>query len=149
MRCRVDARIGTISIATGVLFLLPRNLFDRCAQRVGDEDPMTEFQIIYERYVHRVGGQTLRQPEPDSHWPHRHPAQPPGLQRHMPAEGACRRPARIKETAARYFDANNLVLVLVGNVREFHDAMKKKLPKARCEELSYEKVDLTAPNLRR
>jgi zinc protease len=58
-------------------------------------------------------------------------------------------PAQIKEMAGRYFDASDLVLVLVGNVAQFRDAIKKEFPKARFEELPFEKVDLLAPGLRR
>lgn len=58
-------------------------------------------------------------------------------------------PAQIKEMAGRYFDASNLVMVLVGNVKEFREAIKKEFPKARFEELPFEKVNLLAPNLRR
>jgi zinc protease len=58
-------------------------------------------------------------------------------------------PAQVKEMAGRYFDASNLVLVLVGNVKEFRDAIKKEFPGATVEELPFEKVDLLAPNLRR
>jgi hypothetical protein len=58
-------------------------------------------------------------------------------------------PAQIKELSGRYFDAVNLVLVLVGNVKQFADAFRKEFPKVRFEELPFDKVDLLAPGLRR
>jgi zinc protease len=58
-------------------------------------------------------------------------------------------PAQVKEMSGRYFDASNLVLVLVGNVKQFGAAVRKEFPKARFEELPFDKVDLLAPGLRR
>ena len=58
-------------------------------------------------------------------------------------------PAQIQEMAGRYFDAANLVLVLVGNVKAFREAIQKEFPKARIDEIPFEKVNLLAQNLRR
>jgi zinc protease len=58
-------------------------------------------------------------------------------------------PAQIREMAGRYFDAANLVLVLVGNVKAFREAFQKEFPKARIDEIPFEKVNLLAQNLRR
>ena len=58
-------------------------------------------------------------------------------------------PARVKEMAGRYFDPSNLDLVLVGNIKEFRAGIKNAFPKAKIEELPFEKVDVLAANLRR
>ncbi len=58
-------------------------------------------------------------------------------------------PAHVKSMAARYFDANNLVLVLVGNVKAFGEALHKEFPQAKYEELPFDQVDLLAPDLRK
>ena len=57
-------------------------------------------------------------------------------------------PAKIKEMAGRYFDASNLVVVLVGNVRDFRDSIRKEFPKASFEDLAFGNVNLLAPDLR-
>ncbi len=56
-------------------------------------------------------------------------------------------PGQVKEMAGRYFDAKNLVLVLVGNVKAFRDALRKDFPQARIEELPFDQLDVLAPDL--
>jgi zinc protease len=58
-------------------------------------------------------------------------------------------PAEVKKMAGRYFDANDLTIVLVGNVKEFRDAMHKAFPGAKYEELAFDQVDLLRPDLRK
>ncbi|MBZ5555545.1 MAG: insulinase family protein [Acidobacteriia bacterium] len=58
-------------------------------------------------------------------------------------------PAKVKEIAGRYFDSNNLVLVLVGNVKAFGEALHKDFPQAKFEELPFDQVDLLTPDLRK
>ena len=58
-------------------------------------------------------------------------------------------PAQVREMAGRYFDAANLVLILVGNVKAFREALQKEFPAAKMEEFPFAKVNLLAPNLRR
>ncbi len=58
-------------------------------------------------------------------------------------------PGQVKEMAGRYFDAKDLVLVLVGNVKAFNDAIRKEFPQARFEELPFDQLDVLAPDLRK
>ncbi len=58
-------------------------------------------------------------------------------------------PEQVKAMAARYFDPKNLNLVLVGNVGQFRDALKKQFPDAKYEEISFDQVDLLRPDLRK
>ena len=58
-------------------------------------------------------------------------------------------PADVKKMAARYFDAADLTLVLVGNVKEFRDAIHKAFPTAKYDELAFDQVDLLMPDLRK
>jgi len=58
-------------------------------------------------------------------------------------------PEQVQAMAQRYFDVQDLHLVLVGNVKEFRDALKKDFPNASFEEIPYEQLDLLSPNLRR
>ncbi len=58
-------------------------------------------------------------------------------------------PAEVKAMAARYFDARDLVIVLVGNVKQFRDSIKKEFPNAAYDELPFDQLDLLAPDLRR
>jgi len=51
--------------------------------------------------------------------------------------------------AKRYYDAANLDLVLVGNVGQFRDALKKAFPNTRYEEIPFDQVDLLSADLRR
>ena len=57
-------------------------------------------------------------------------------------------PAQVREMSGRYFDAANLVLVLVGNVKAFREALQKEFPTAKMDEIPFAKVNLLAPNLR-
>jgi hypothetical protein len=56
-------------------------------------------------------------------------------------------PAEVKKMAGRYFDANDLILVLVGNIKEFRDAIHKSFPSAKYEELAFGQIDLLQPDL--
>ena len=56
-------------------------------------------------------------------------------------------PAKVKEMAGRYFDASNLVVVLVGNTKQFRDAITKEFPEASFEEIAFGSVNLLAPDL--
>jgi zinc protease len=67
---------------------------------------------------------------------------------------------QVKAMAARYLAgcasqtpcrdaAASLDLVLVGNVSQFRDALKKAFPSAQYEEISYDQLDLLSANLRR
>ena len=69
-------------------------------------------------------------------------------------------PDQVKAMAARYFavcasrmpcrdDAANLDLVLVGNVGQVRDALKKAFPNAQYEEMPFDQVDLLRADLRR
>jgi zinc protease len=56
---------------------------------------------------------------------------------------------QVKEIAGRYFGANDLDLVLAGDVSKFRDALKKAFPNGTWEEIPYDKLDLLQPNLRK
>jgi zinc protease len=67
---------------------------------------------------------------------------------------------QVQAMAARYFalcasrtpsldDACDLALVLVGNVKEFRDALRQEFPQALFEEIPLDEVDLLSPSLRR
>ncbi len=56
---------------------------------------------------------------------------------------------QVKAMAARYFDAENLDLALVGNVSKFRDALKKEFPRATFEEIPFDQVDLLSADLRK
>ncbi len=55
----------------------------------------------------------------------------------------------VKAMAGKYFDAGNLEIVLVGNVKAFKDGIQKEFPKAKLEELPFDQIDVLAPDLRR
>ena len=55
----------------------------------------------------------------------------------------------VKTVADRYFDAKDLDIILVGNARQFRDALKKAFPDAKYEEVSFDQLDLLAADLRR
>jgi zinc protease len=57
--------------------------------------------------------------------------------------------ADVKQMAGRYFDAANLTLVLVGNVKQFRDEIRKTYPSAKYDELAFDQVDLLMPDLRK
>ena len=58
-------------------------------------------------------------------------------------------PAEVKTMTTRYFDAANLIIVLVGNVKQFREGIRKEFSKAKFEELPFDQVDLLAADLRR
>jgi len=56
--------------------------------------------------------------------------------------------AEVKEMAQKYLSADNLDIVLAGNVSAFRDDLKKALPNAKYDEIPFDKVDILAPDLR-
>jgi zinc protease len=56
--------------------------------------------------------------------------------------------AQVKEMAQEYLGADNLDLVLVGNVSRFREDLKKAFPNAKYDEIPFEQVDVLAPDLR-
>jgi uncharacterized protein (DUF952 family) len=56
---------------------------------------------------------------------------------------------QVKQMAAKYFDANNQDLVLVGNASAFRDGLKAAFPTAKYEEISADQLDFMAPDLRK
>jgi zinc protease len=56
---------------------------------------------------------------------------------------------QVMAMAKRYFDAENLDLVLVGNVRRFGDALEKEFPNARYVVIPFDQVDLLSADLRK
>jgi len=56
--------------------------------------------------------------------------------------------AQVKEMAQKYLSAENLDIVLAGNVSAFREDLKKSLPNARFDEIPFDKVDILAPDLR-
>ncbi|HXW62647.1 MAG TPA: pitrilysin family protein [Candidatus Acidoferrales bacterium] len=54
----------------------------------------------------------------------------------------------VGEMARKYLSADNLELVLVGNVSAFRDGLKKAFPNAHYEEIPFDRVDVLAPDLR-
>jgi zinc protease len=54
----------------------------------------------------------------------------------------------VEQMAQKYLSADNLDLVLVGNVSAFRDDLKKAFPSARYEEIPFDRVDVLAPDLR-
>jgi len=57
--------------------------------------------------------------------------------------------AQVNALAAKYYGASNLSIVLVGNVAEFHDALKRAYPDAQISEVRASELDLLAADLRR
>lgn len=57
--------------------------------------------------------------------------------------------AQVMAMAKRYFDAENLDLVLVGNVQQFREALRKEFQNARYVEIPFEQVDLLSADLRK
>jgi zinc protease len=55
----------------------------------------------------------------------------------------------VKRVAQKYYDAQDLDVVFVGNVAGFRDAIEKMLPGASIVEIPAEEVDLLSPTLRR
>jgi zinc protease len=58
-------------------------------------------------------------------------------------------PTDVKHMAGRYFNPSNLILVLVGNVKGFREAVRKEFPNATYEELSFDQVDLLTPDVKK
>jgi predicted Zn-dependent peptidase len=56
---------------------------------------------------------------------------------------------QVRAMSARYLDAAQLVIVLVGNAGAFRAALKKEFPNVNVQELSARELDLLAPDLRR
>ncbi|HTS11670.1 MAG TPA: pitrilysin family protein [Candidatus Limnocylindrales bacterium] len=51
--------------------------------------------------------------------------------------------------AKRYLGTDDLDIVLAGNVSSFRDELKKAFPNAKYEEISFDQVDILAPDLRK
>ncbi len=58
-------------------------------------------------------------------------------------------PEQVKTMATRYFDAANVALVLVGNLSQFRDALKKQFPAASYVEIPFDELNLLSADLRR
>jgi zinc protease len=58
-------------------------------------------------------------------------------------------PEQVREMARHYLSANNLQVVLAGNVGAFRDALKQAFPDAKYEEIPFDQVDVLAPDLRK
>jgi len=56
--------------------------------------------------------------------------------------------SEVKEMAARYFDPQDLDIVLVGNASQFLSAVKADFPDAQWEEIPFNELDLLSPDLR-
>lgn len=56
--------------------------------------------------------------------------------------------AEVKAMAAKYMTADNLDVVLAGNVSAFRDELKKEFPSAKFDEIAADQIDLLAPDLR-
>jgi zinc protease len=56
---------------------------------------------------------------------------------------------QVRDMAARYFNAKDLELVLVGNASVFRDALKQAFPAANLTEIPVAQLDLLSPGLRR
>lgn len=58
-------------------------------------------------------------------------------------------PEQVKDMAQRYLSADNLDVVLAGNLSAFRDDLKKAFPNAIYQEIPFEQVDVLAPDLRK
>ncbi len=56
---------------------------------------------------------------------------------------------QVQEMAGRYFDAEDLDVVLVGNASVFRDTLKEAFPQVKYQEIPANQLDLLAPDLRR
>jgi zinc protease len=56
--------------------------------------------------------------------------------------------AQANDMAKRYLSPDDLDIVLAGNVAAFRDDLKKAFPDATYEDLSFDQIDVLAPNLR-
>lgn len=57
--------------------------------------------------------------------------------------------SEVDDMAKRYLSTDDLDIVLVGNVSAFQDGIKKEFPHATYDEISFEQVDVLAPDLRK
>ena len=57
--------------------------------------------------------------------------------------------AEVRAMAEKYLGANDLDIVLVGNVAAFRAALKKEFPEAQYEEIPFDQVDVLAGDLRK
>ena len=55
----------------------------------------------------------------------------------------------VKAMAQKYMGADNLDIVLAGNVGAFRDALEKEFPSAKFDEIIADQIDLLAPDLRK
>jgi zinc protease len=55
---------------------------------------------------------------------------------------------QVKDMAAKYMAADNLDVVLAGNIGAFRDELKKDFPSAKFDEIPADQIDLLAPGLR-
>ena len=58
-------------------------------------------------------------------------------------------PEQVQDVAKRYLGADDLDIVLAGNVSAFRDALKKEFPNAKYEEIPFNQVDLLSADLRK
>lgn len=56
---------------------------------------------------------------------------------------------QVREMAKRYLSADDLDIVLAGNVSAFRDALKKEFPNAKYEEIPFDQIDVLAADLRK
>lgn len=56
--------------------------------------------------------------------------------------------SEVKQMATRYFNAQNLDIVLVGNASKFLPAVKADFPAAQWQEIPFDQLDLLSPDLR-
>jgi len=57
-------------------------------------------------------------------------------------------PEQANAMARQYLGANDLDIVLAGNIGAFRDALKKAFPDAMYQEISFDRIDVLAPDLR-
>jgi zinc protease len=58
-------------------------------------------------------------------------------------------PEEVRDVAKRYLGADDLDIVLAGNVSAFRDALQKEFPNATFEEIPFDQVDLLSADLRK
>jgi len=56
--------------------------------------------------------------------------------------------AQVRDMAQKYLSADDLDLVLAGNVSAFRDALKAAFPNAKYDEIPFDQVDVLSPDLR-
>jgi zinc protease len=54
---------------------------------------------------------------------------------------------KVQATARKYFTAQDVDIVLAGNVAAFRDALKKEFPDAQYVEIPFDQIDVTAPDM--